>query len=264
MPKLAVIVSYCRNERPFIRHLIRNAQVFADIVVLAVGTRLFTGEPEDEDHLSYLSLEFPDLCIARYTVPDTLLSQPIVLHNEARKAGVKAATDALGAADFWALLLDGDEVPDGEDVAAWWSEKGAALIPSSSALKMANYWYFLDPRLVAEPFEDSVLLVHASALTDGALSHPRERDGILTYNCLCADRKVVGLHGAPMFHHYSWVRADRDSLLRKVSNWGHSNDRPWASLLQEQMDEFDAGRWPERDFVHGYVLRRVEPRHQLL
>ena len=263
MPKLAAIVSYCCNERPFIRSLIRNALLFADVVVIAVGTRLFTGEPEDEENLSYLSLEFPSLRISRYNVTDTLLSEPIVLHNHARKAGLYAATEALGTADFWALLLDGDEVPDGADVAAWWSEKGAAFSPTT-ALKMANYWYFLDPRLVAETFEDSVLLVHASCLTDGALSHPRERDGILAYNNLCAHRNVLGLLGVPMFHHYSWVRADRAALLRKVSNWGHTNDRPWASLLQEQMDEFDAGRWPDRDFVHGYVLHQVEPRHQIL
>ena len=258
---LVSIVSYCRNERMFVRALLENARMASDHVVLSVGTHLYTGEPEDEDALRSLAQEFPDVRIVRYEVSPALLATPIALHNAARKAGVRTAHEACGGSDFWALLLDGDEVPDGERLEAWWRATSARLDPSSSgALKMANYWYFLDARLVADVHEDSVLLVHSSLLSDAALEHPRERDGILIVHSLRPARNVPGLDGQPMFHHYSWVRQDRASLLRKVANWGHSGDKPWPAMLERLLDAFEAGEWPERDFVHGYKLSRVESR----
>jgi hypothetical protein len=260
-PKLCVAVSYCSNERPFVRALLRNALLFADSVAVAAGSRLYSGEPEAEDHLIHLALEFPQVRFVRYDVPDALLPRPIELHNAARKAAVAAALLGVQSPDdAWVLLLDGDEVPDGPAAGAWWRATRGVLLPDT-AYKMANRWYFLDARLVAEATEDSVLLVHASKLTSDALSHPRERDGVLLHHGvdrLRTMRQVPGLGGRPLFHHYSWVREDRDALLRKVANWGHSGDRPWATLLQEQMDEVDAGRVPATDFVHGHALHLLD------
>ena len=259
---LATVVSYCSNERPFVNAVLQNALLFSDVVVLAVGSRLYNGVPEDEAHIQALSHLFPDVNVARYDVTDAALSRPVDLHNAARIVGVAAAREALETrspttmttAGFWALLLDGDEVPDGPIFALWWQ---AARLRPQVPVKLANYWYFLSKRLVAETHEDSVLLVHSSLLTDAALTHPRERDGIVA--CAGGVAPLRAVNGpdcsTPMFHHYSWVREDRAALLRKVANWGHSGDRPWAELLQHQMDEVDAGRWPTHDFVHGYRLR---------
>ena len=258
-PRLAVAVSYCSNERPFVRALLRNALLFADVVVVAVGSHLYTGEPEDEAHLAVLELEFPQVVFVRYDVPSAMLPRPVELHNAARKAAVRAVLRDLGAEPCWFLLLDGDEVPDGPAAAAWWRATGDALLPGA-AYKMANFWYFLDPCLVADVTEDSVLLVHSSRLTDAALSHARERDGVLIHHGedLRVFRQVRGLDGRTLFHHYSWVREDRSALLRKVANWGHSGDRPWSALLTEHMDAYEGGRWPVRDFVHGHSLRRLD------
>jgi hypothetical protein len=280
-PRLLVAVSYCSNERMFARALLRNALALAEgagagagAVVVAVGERLYTGEPEDEAHLAELAREFPAARFVRYAVPDAQLPRPIELHNAARKAALAAHFDGVPRAErdaTWVLLLDGDEVPDGARAAAWW-RASSGLLCADAAYKMANHWYFLDARLVADAVEDSVLLVHASRLTDAALSHPRERDGVLLHHGhhesggagegggLRVARNVPGLDGRPLFHHYSWVRADRGALLRKVANWGHSRDRPWAELLREQLDALDvgAGRVPERDFVHGHRLRLLD------
>lgn len=264
-PQLAAVVSYCSNERMFARALLRNALAATPHVFVAVGCRLYTGEPEDEAHLVALHAEFPAARFVVYDVGDDALARPIGLHNEARRAGVAAARAACGD-DVWVLLLDGDEVPDGGALAGWWAARGPSLHPGT-ALKMANWWYFLSPLLVADVHEDSVVIVHISCLSDAALSHPRERDGVLMHNqCTggpisSVERMVYGLDGCtPMFHHFSWVRAGRAGLLAKVANWGHRHDRPWAALVNAACDavQGETSGWPHQDFVHGHALRVLE------
>ena len=139
------------------------------------------------------------------------------------------------------------------------------------AYKMANRWAFLHPRLVAEELEDSVLLVHSDALLNrDALTHPRERDGIYMWHLssplgmrdLRVERLVLPAGSdVPLFTHFSWVREPdaedrgRAALKAKCANWGHRADRDWDALIDAAFDAIEAGRWPERDFVHGYKLR---------
>lgn len=266
-PRLATLVSYCSLERAYIHAIVRNALLFSDVVVVSVGTRLYSGEQEpgrddvERDVLRGLQGvhdhgdRADDVRIVWYDVPEHVAA-PIEMHNRAREVGVAEARRALPGADFWTLLLDGDEIPDGPSFARWWSSAGPLLSPDL-VYKMANYWFFLHPLLVADVHEDSVLLVHASQLTAAALRHPRERDGVYMERGLRALRGVAGLDGAPMFSHMSWVRESRAALVAKVKNWGHARDRPWAALIHDALDGIEAGRMPERDFVHGYPLRML-------
>jgi hypothetical protein len=270
-PSLAVIVSYCSNEAAFIDELLTEAVKFCPSgVVVSSGNRLYSGEPEDLGELEALKVRHPQVTFVTYDVPDDLLQTPIALHNRARQTGLRAASHLMGH-DFWVLLLDGDEVPDGTQFWQWWARMLGGAAPQLDprmAYKMRCYWYFLSRRLVAETHEDSVLLVHAAALLQQggngivALQHPRERDGICMVLGVQPMRMVGGgPHGAtPMFHHYSWVReGGREALVRKVSSWGHRLDRPWVQLLHTALDDLEAGRWPANDFVHGYTLRLLAP-----
>lgn len=275
VPTLVAIVSYSRLERPFIQPLLDNVTMFAALTVVSVGTRLYSGEPEDEEFVSWMAETYArkGVRVVRYEVPEEPHPAPIVLHNAARKAGVRAVREAIAGTDrdvdFWTVFLDGDEIPDGEAVRRWWwnAVNGFGTTADKNAVyKLANYWYFLDPCLVAEIIEDSVVMVHSSMLTNEALDHPRERDGF----CLlapCVKREVRSTEsGQPMFHHYSWVREDAAGLLRKVANWGHSGDRDWQQLINTYLAAMQngPGTWPTHDFVHGYPLRRLDaPRHAL-
>jgi hypothetical protein len=285
---LVTLVSYCSYERGYLDALLRNARQFSDLVVLCVGTRLYTGEPEDlasaasrvceEDEHAGLS----PVVTALYEVRESALATPVVLHNAAREAGVDAARRWTRFEPFWALLLDGDEVPDGPRVRAWWRGAGGEAVRVEGPRgvhKMANYWAFLSPRLVARPAEDSVLLVHSDLLTRDALRHPRERDGVYLWHQasplgaagLRVARDVRGDDGQPLFWHFSWVRLGDDSgagdgdggraaLKAKVRNWGHRDDRDWAGLIDAAFDalDLDAGAAPTHDFVHGYELRLLD------
>jgi hypothetical protein len=261
---LATVVSYCSNEKRFVEPLLKNALEFSDYVVLCVGRRLYTGAEENAEHIAMLQRVYPEIAVAWYDVSDEDMSTPWVLHNRARQVGVAAARDAYGNDRFWVLLLDGDEVPDGKRVREWFVHgfvtPGHAQDPAR-VYKMANFWYFLDPRLVADRHEDSVLLVHASRLGQSpeVLAHPRERDGIVMVcernGTASLVRPVLGLDAQPMFHHFSWVRGGRADLVAKVSNWGHRGERDWKSLVEDAYDQLDRGTPPTRDFVHGYNLR---------
>jgi hypothetical protein len=279
---LVTFVSYCSRERVFADAVVSNARQCSDLVVVCIGTRLYSGQPEDVDAevARVVSEQEEGRCAviaAVYDVSERMLPTPIALHNLAREAGVAAARKALSfSRPFWALLLDGDEVPDGPCVRRWWQGAGGDAVRADprAVHKMANHWMFMHPRLVAEELEDSVLLVHSDALLNrDALAHPRERDGIymwhlaspLGMNDMRVERRVLSDEGAVMFWHFSWVRESNDdgdggrsALKAKCANWGHRDDRPWADLIDAAFDEIEAGRWPERDFVHGYRLRLTD------
>ena len=267
---LVTIVSYCSRERAFLEAVVSNARKFSDLVVVCVGTHLYTGEPEDVDAVSSLVVtdstdateagageagETCDLCaaiVAVYDVPKGLMATPILLHNRAREIGVYAARRAVGAGrDWWALLLDGDEVPDGPRVRAWWRGAGGDAVRAEphGVRKMANRWAFLHPCLVAEELEDSVLLAHSSVVLHphgSPLAHPRERDGVylahaaspLGLSDLRVHRQVLGDDGQPLFWHFSWVRGDLASWRRQL--------RPAAAAAFEAASGMTPGS-PEAD-----------------
>lgn len=269
-PSLIILITYCSNERPFIHRLLDGAIHAADVVCVAVGRRLFDGREEDADHILALAAQYPSVRFRWYEVPDELLATPIVLHNRARMVARDMASlflkDRGGClSESWVILLDGDEVPcgGGAGLRNWWQATGSKL-SSSNTYKLCNRWFFLHPTLVSEQYEDSIVLVHGSQLTDHAMTHVRERDGVcFTVASASAEggcvRDVLDLQNVPMFDHYSWVRGSRDLLLAKVANWGHSKDsgRDWTGMVNHAYDEMEAGRFPDRDFVHGRKLSIV-------
>ena len=284
---LVTIVSYCSLERVYGDAVISNARKFSDLVVVSVGTRLYSGEPEDVEgeRARLVAGPYADavstLCPVNmivYEVNEVLMRTPIVLHNISREAGVKAARGALGGrTPFWTLFLDGDEIPEGSRVRDWWASPAGDRVRSDprTVHKMANHWLFLHPRLVADKVEDSVLLVHSDALLNPeSLKHPRERDGIYLWHLTSQDgwrdlkveRRVMPADGKPLCWHSSWVRpskigADgrpdggRAALKAKVANWGHKDDTEWSTMIDRAFDRIETGCWPDRDFVHGYTLR---------
>jgi hypothetical protein len=274
---LVTLVSYCSREREFADEVIENARMFSDLVVVSIGTRLYTGEDEDVESETRRIIRDVDqggcgvVCTV-YDVPHHLLGEPVVLHNRSRQVGLSAAKRVVGSAPFWTLFLDGDEVPDGPRTKEWWNGPSGEDVRRDPRKmhKMANYWMFLHRKLQAEVHEDSVLLAHTDMLAhEACLSHPRERDGIYLWHMesplgvrdLVVERLVKGDDGSPLFRHYSWVRSGSDggraAIKGKCKNWGHRGDRDWDALIDEAFDGIERGEWPDRDFVHSYPLHFV-------
>jgi hypothetical protein len=264
-----VIVSYSSLERTFIKVLLEECKRFAKRIVVTYGTRLYTGEDENTTEINRLVEEscgtngLGDIIeFVSYPVRMDELNDPVMLHNRSRAAGIASA---LPQDDDWLLFLDADEVPDGLAMRDFLTRHDFS--DRDCAYKLANYWYFMLPTLRAKQVEDSVVLVHASWVTDpkhvDAVWHPRERDGILMHSIDAhigrhIQRQVYSRDDKPMFHHFSWVRSFPE-LVSKVRGWGHRNQRNWEHLLRETRAELAHGRIPVNDFVHGYELEVVAP-----
>lgn len=258
MSVLVTLVSYCSNERDYIRRVLDAAIYATDTVCVAFGNRLYDGSLENTDEIAALALEYPTVGFSMYDVPDDMLGTPVMLHNLARKCAMDCARKERPDDDFWVLMLDADEVPrrHGTDLRQW-REKSLAGLDKRNGYKLTSFWYFLAPNLVSQGLQDSMTLVHSSAMTEKTMSSPRERDGIC-YEIIFAGGEVVrhvyGLNGEPMFDHFAWVRGGRDGLLRKVANWGHSGDKDWTSLITVAFDSIDRGEMPTHDFIHAWTV----------
>lgn len=280
---LYIIVSYCSNERMFSDHMFSALQDICQTInegldykfahaIVSVGSHLYNGRVEDEEHISSLKIRYPMIDIVRYDV--NLRKQSVELHNLARQVGVNRAIEIHGLCEnhFWSLFLDGDELPESGQFSNWYISKTKMSNSNeiqgfdSRIMKLANYWYFMHPSLVSNVFEDSVLMVHSSRLSLLSLSHPRERDGIIIVaKELWGEndtRMIKSMSGRPMFHHYSWVRDSDVGLYTKVVNWGHSKDKPWMQFISDTVFNIQFhGIWPDVDFVHGYRLIHVQDDH---
>lgn len=247
--QLATIVSYCSQERPYIGDVVRNAVKFSDAVVVSIGTRLYSGPPEDTASLFELDVlgavsdpaDRAKLHLATYEVPSAIPADQHTshFHNLARLAGFQRARSVLGATHprFWVLFLDADEVAEGDRFRAWLSAPANAerlRSDTTTMYKFANYWAFIHPQLVSTEHEDSVFMVHSSMLNQEALMHPRERDGIYLWHWSKGDaaggridrarvERSVG-NERPMFWHYSWVRG-----ARQGAHSSHMSDAERAS-----------------------------------
>jgi hypothetical protein len=62
-----------------------------------------------------------------------------------------------------------------------------------------------------------------------------------------------GFEDRHIFHHYSWVR-DKEGMIRKAKNFGHRDERDWASLIEEEFSHPFNGK----DFIHDYEYETVD------
>ena len=63
-----------------------------------------------------------------------------------------------------------------------------------------------------------------------------------------------GLDNQPLFHHYSWVKK-KEEMLKKVSCWGHREDKDWEPLVHKEFSEEFRGE----DCLYGLTYKEVYP-----
>lgn len=252
---IATIVNFCSNESRFIRATLEQAHLFSHQVIVSVCDHFFDGIPENRPLLEQIYAAFPQCLFIEYPylpkkIPKKMwkkVDPSHFWHSFSRLIGVAYLQEEVETV----LFLDADEVPDGRRFAEWLDSSDYV---HHTTLKLANYWYFREPIHQALHFEDSIVLVQKRALEKEILLHQEERDAI--YNLLPGPKRrhVTGCDGAPMFHHYSWVRT-QEEMLKKVKAWGHKGDRDWVSLVEQEF----TGPFKGTDFVHGYSYQLVEP-----
>lgn len=208
-------------------------------VVVAVGTHLWNGEPEDgqkvQAFVAKAGAQWPNVRFVMYSVPQDefkstrgMVSPEMYWEGHARFV----AQVAFKAKHEYVLFLDSDEVLDGSAFAAWLD---TGIYKEWAAMKLQNYWYWREPTLRARGYvEDSAVMIRTTAYNPMSLFSNQGRHGVWD---ACTGRKarnLPGVDGIPMIHHFSWVRT-KEGMLRKVRAWGHRNDRhDWEALVSEE------------------------------
>jgi len=252
---ISTIVNFCSNESRFIKATLEQALLFSQQVIVPVCDHFFDGTPENRTLLEQIYASFPECQFIEYPyAPQKIpkkrwktIDPAHFWHSLSRLIGFSAVDEDIEMV----LFLDADEVPDGRRFTEWLD---CSDYRHHTALKLSNYWYFREPSNQALRYEDSIVLAQKRALEQEVLLHQDERDAI--YNLLPGPKRrhVAGPDGAPMFHHYSWVRT-KDEMLHKVKAWGHKGDRDWTALVNKEFTAPFRGT----DFVHGYTYRSVKP-----
>ncbi len=246
------IVNFCTNDVRFFRRCVEALAPISDQLIVPVCDHFFNGEKENYALLQTLYNDYPQVEFIEFAYSEEeVYGTPARLvpgspdwathwHNSARLIG----SYFLKPSCTHVLFCDVDEIFDADALRNW-----LATFPYNhhKAVRFATYWYFLEARLRATETPDGPLLVAKDALTPSLLLNPDERMGI----CLALNGlREVKSCGVPIAHHYSWVRA-KEELLLKTRTWGHHWERNWRALIEESPKG--------KDYVRGYTYEEVAP-----
>lgn len=253
--RVATIIPYCSNEKRFLRYCIEGVLPFSEQTLIICCDHTFDGIPEDKKQLEEVASSFSNCDFFLY---------PFV-KNKIRKREYKK----MGFSGFWhtlsrwvgifhlkkeidyVLFLDTDEIVDAKAFSDWLK---TGQYQKYQVMKLANYWYFRQVIYRANRWEDAPVFVKRGLLEKKRVLQKGERNAIYELAPPRKVRYVLGLDQKPMVHHYSWVR-NKDEMLKKVTSWGHKEERDWPWLVEEEFSQPFKGT----DFVHGYKYETVEP-----
>ncbi len=226
---ISVIITHSSIENQFIDRQLKECLKFSDDIIVVSLTNLMNGELDKN-----LRVIYKDNVTHLIT---TSFSESIKdKHNTTRWQGyLKAKHDYI-------LFLDGDEIPNGD---LYKQHLQTFPYHEHEAISYKCYWYFRDELYRAKITEQCSLLIRKSIIDREFIFHEAERWNFLNR---CKNYVLdVDFDGEVMLHHYSWVRT-KEQMLQKVSAWGHSNERDWKALIEEEFSREFSGT----DFVHKY------------
>lgn len=257
MEKFGIVINFCSNEKYYLNSILSQCSIVTNNIVVSYGSHTYDGVKEDIDSLiSYNKFKYPHVSFIEYTVDidkkdlKGVVSRPTAYWcNLARWQGYEYMKDKVD----WFLFIDGDEVPEGQRFLEWLKE---VELNSMYIYKLANYWYFKHVVNQATTYEDSIVLVHKTYLSENSIFHDDERDGILKVSRAPQHRIVMGNDGQPMFHHFSWVRT-RDGIVKKIKTWAHRDDI-FKNANIESIVDYIYKNDDVNDCVHNYSYKKVE------
>lgn len=255
---LGVVMPLSSCDVDFAEDSIREALRCAGTVAVAYATHLSDGTPEDLGYVAALRARLDGAAAAAGSQLHWVRVewQPGMSSHSWIRYLRYAALPWLPPSARAVLWLDADEVMDAPRFRAWWAARGlAAVLHRGVPHKLANYVYFRETRFQAVQLEDSAVICRRAGLAVGQFFDNPHADREMFASG--ARRAVLGLDGAPLMHHFSWVRS-KALMLQKVRTWGHNNDagRNWVAAVEAEFEHPFNGR----DIVHGeaYSYRTVE------
>lgn len=206
--KLGVALHFCTDDAAFLPAILCECRTFTDTVVIAYYDHFFDGQPEDPTLMSDLALRFPWAQWMCIPFPGVAKSRDAMhrLHGQNRWHAV----NAMPADVTHALLLDSDEVPDGEMF--------AAFKPTKPAYRFQEYLYWQEPTRCCRSGTGTAVLLERSLWTPPVLVSGRDRGA--------APAATVT---EPMIHHFSWARS-LEQIERKIARWPNQEPEFLAAI----------------------------------
>lgn len=243
MNKISIVITYCSLDKRFIELNIKESLKITDDVVVSSYDHLFNGEKEDIGYFEGLKHVYPTVKFVLSEWED-VMDNPRYWHNMGRLRGYEKTNK-----DYkWVIFLDGDEILKADAFNLFLQDSN---FNDRDWYILAVNWFFREAIYKSTEVEHTIPLYKKSIMTLDPFEPLVERgqpcqknpNGIdfLTYN-----REVL-------VNHYSWVRT-KEEMLKKVSGWGHKNDKDWKSLIEEEFSRDFNGK----DFVHNYDFEIVE------
>lgn len=248
---ISIVLQYSTVDLRFLKANLTQVSKFSSEIIIPICTHLFNGQLEDEEKLkeSYQIIEaFPNAKVISFKWNN--VGKPSrYYHNLSRKVGTDNATNE------WVLFIDADEFLS-EEFIPWFK----SVKDTDSSYWFTCYWYFREATNQATQLEGAGLLTKRQYCT-WDLDSEQERQQLFNKlpNFTNGDHsRVLSNTGVPLMHHYSWVRS-KEEMLNKVRNWGHTSDKDWVALVEEEFNKSFNGT----DFVHGYSYNIVENKFNL-
>ena len=249
MIKIATVINFCSMDYKFLRPCVKGVLPFSDVVIVPYADHLFDDTPENMDIIGQAVADNPEVIFKKFNYHHSITEylRPRFWHNFARWVGISHLPENID----YVLFLDVDEIVESPKFVEFLNHFDIAR---HDYMYFSNYWYFREPRYRASQVEDSPVLVKRNIINVNVIFHEWER--ALFSHLPNGIRRVNGLDGEPMFHHYSWV-LNKEEMLQKVRTWGHSRDtdKDWVALINVEFSrEFNG-----TDFIHGYQYEAVTP-----
>jgi hypothetical protein len=250
---IGAVVNYCTNEYPFLIPCLEQLQHFCARVIVPVCDHFFDGTAEDIRLLRRSQDEAGQLgeFLPWHFDPaeDTGDAGRMYWEGKARWLGVERLEDCEHI-----LFVDVDEVIDGRRFVAWLEGFRASIEGPSGLLELnwrhfdaarfVFYWYFRTTAFRARTRESQGLLYRRRCLTRESVISRYARTSLFKMAPGLKADGVRGLDGAPLVHHYSWVRT-RSQMLRKVRSFGHASERNWEKLVEEEFSHAGSDSGPK-------------------
>lgn len=232
---VGTIVLATTDDIQFLYKLVDQALLFSSQVVLSFGSHFYNNESENETLIRELKdfyFRNEKVSVIRYNIPEDYIPNTSVSDNNYWHChGRWKAIQNLKETIEYVLLLDADEIPEGQECLNWLNTREYL---DYDCMKLANYWYFRQAIFRAKNvIEDSIVFMK-KCHADNIHLTMQTGERTSTYD-LCGGNKKRNIvyNGKPFFHHYSWVRTHKQ-MLRKVQSWGHKGDKDYTSLVNEE------------------------------
>lgn len=247
---IAVALTYCTNDYAFLKSCIDHISPCVDEIVVSMCDRMWNGDAENLKLMQKSADENPS---AKFVSFEYNPSYGTMQHNMFSRmvavANVETNPDYI-------MFLDADEIVETQRFIQWWDSQSSSEMMDGYSL--LSYWYFRDFQYRAKDMPDADAIVilknNPSIINQSIYDIGYDRQSFFIKNPTTKKVRHCPIGETPFVHHYSWVRT-KSAMLKKVSSWGHSKDRDWASAIHQEFDAPFRGH----DLVFGKQYDTVQP-----